>query len=141
MREMGAQKAGRNVSGDAWREAWTERVYYEAASGEPFVERNAQKWASEGIGNQEWEEKWGEQYGGAGDVNKWAYKWGKLGGDVCFHLSLQFCSCPMLAVNSVLALCIIVSLLGSVCVIRVAAVSDGMTCPLLSHKHMHMQSL
>jgi hypothetical protein len=83
MREMGAQKAGCNASGDAWREAWTERVYYEAATGEPFVERNAQKWASEGIGNQEWEEKWGEHYGGAGEVNKWAYKWGKKDGDVC----------------------------------------------------------
>jgi hypothetical protein len=79
---MGAQKVGCNVSGDAWREAWTEKVYYDAASGEPFVERNAHKWASEAVHEQQWEEKWGEHYGAAGAVNKWAEKWGKRDSDV-----------------------------------------------------------
>lgn len=82
MREMGAQKVGCNVSGDAWREAWKERVYHVTGSGEPYVERSAHKWATDGEAGEEWEEKWGEFYSGSGAVNKWADKWGKRGSDV-----------------------------------------------------------
>jgi hypothetical protein len=70
------------VSGDAWREAWKERVYHVAESGEPCVERSAHKWASDSAAGEEWEERWGEWYAAAGEVNKWAEKWGKRGGDV-----------------------------------------------------------
>lgn len=82
MREMGAQKVGCNVGGDAWREAWKERVYHVAGSGEPCVERSAHKWATDGAAAEEWEEKWGEEYSGSGAVHKWADKWGKRGDDV-----------------------------------------------------------
>jgi hypothetical protein len=82
MREMGAQKVGCNVSGDAWREAWKERVYHVADSGEPCVERSAHKWAKDELKGDQWEEKWGEFYAATGNINKWAEKWGKSGADV-----------------------------------------------------------
>lgn len=95
---MGAQKVGCNAVGAAWREAWTEKVYHEAASGEPFVERHAHKWANTEGAAEEWEEQWGEVYGAAGWVNKWAEKWGKRDADVrtflaAFLLLVHCCSC------------------------------------------------
>ena len=45
MREMGAEKSGCGVDGSAWRETWREAIAYDAATGEPLVERSAHKWA------------------------------------------------------------------------------------------------
>ena len=89
MREIGAQKVGCNVSGDAWREAWKERVYHVADTGEPCVERSAHKWAKDENTGEQWEEKWGEFYAATGNINKWAEKWGKRGADVCTPLLLD----------------------------------------------------
>ena len=45
MREMGAEKAGVGADGSAWRETWREAIAFDAASGQPIVERSAHKWA------------------------------------------------------------------------------------------------
>ena len=45
MREMGAEKSGVGADGSAWRETWREAIAFDAASGQPIVERSAHKWA------------------------------------------------------------------------------------------------
>jgi hypothetical protein len=81
MREMGAEKAGVGADGSAWRETWREAIAFDAASGQPIVERSAHKWAHDAKGD-EWEEKWGEHYAAGGEANKYADKWGKDGPNV-----------------------------------------------------------
>uniref|UniRef100_A0A383VYZ1 Uncharacterized protein n=1 Tax=Tetradesmus obliquus TaxID=3088 RepID=A0A383VYZ1_TETOB len=81
LKEMGAQKQGKNADGDAWRESWTERLMYASNDLDCVVERNAHKWAAQGNGD-EWEEKWGEHYHASGKVAKFADKWGKTGPNV-----------------------------------------------------------
>eukprot|EP00879_Flechtneria_rotunda_P011698 GHRR01012219.1.p1 GENE.GHRR01012219.1~~GHRR01012219.1.p1 ORF type:complete len:619 (+),score=253.43 GHRR01012219.1:499-2355(+) len=81
LKEMGAEKKGRNVDGAAWRESWTERLMYASNDLDCVVERNAHKWAAEATGD-EWEEQWGEHYHASGKVAKYADKWGKQGPNV-----------------------------------------------------------
>jgi hypothetical protein len=94
-REMGAEKSGARADGAAWREAWKEAIGFDAATGEPTVERTAHKWARAGtfsdtseqhVGDsEEWEEKWGEHYWGTSQrASKYAEKWAK-GGPDCWH--------------------------------------------------------
>jgi len=81
-KEMGAEKTGCSLAGDAWREAWREAIGFDEATGEPTVERTAHKWASEAGSNAEWEEKWGEFYWASGKASKHADKWARSGPDV-----------------------------------------------------------
>ena len=94
-KEMGAEKSGARADGAAWREAWKEVIGFDAATGEPTVERTAHKWARAGtfsetseqhVGDsEEWEEKWGEHYWGTSQrASKYAEKWAK-GGPDCWH--------------------------------------------------------
>lgn len=94
-KEMGAEKSGARSDGAAWREAWKEVIGFDAATGEPTVERTAHKWARAGtfsdtseqhVGDsEEWEEKWGEHYWGTSQkASKYAEKWAK-GGPDCWH--------------------------------------------------------
>jgi hypothetical protein len=80
MKELGAEKWGSNDRGDAWRESWRESIGFDAATGQPMVERTAHKWARAGT-NREWEEKWGESYLSGGKAEKFADKWAREGGD------------------------------------------------------------
>ena len=81
-KEMGAEKTGCSLAGDAWREAWREAIGFDEATGEPTVERTAHKWATEAGSNAEWEEKWGEHYWASGKATKHADKWARSGPDV-----------------------------------------------------------
>ena len=80
MKELGAEKWGSNDRGDAWRESWRESIGFDAATGQPMVERTAHKWARAGT-NREWEEKWGESYLSGGKAEKYADKWAREGTD------------------------------------------------------------
>lgn len=81
-KEMGAEKTGCSLAGDAWREAWREAIGFDDATGEPTVERTAHKWATEAGSTSEWEEKWGEHYWASGKASKHADKWARAGPDV-----------------------------------------------------------
>lgn len=81
MKELGAEKWGFNMNGDAWRETWREAIGVDAHTGQPTVERTAHKWAKNARGN-EWEEKWGEHYLASGKADKWADKWARDGAEV-----------------------------------------------------------
>ena len=81
-KEMGAEKTGCSLAGDAWREAWREAIGFDAETGEPTVERTAHKWATEAGSSAEWEEKWGEHYWASGKASKHADKWARSGADV-----------------------------------------------------------
>lgn len=80
MKELGAEKWGSNDRGDAWRESWRESIGFDAATGQPMVERTAHKWARAGT-TREWEEKWGESYLSGGKAEKFADKWAREGTD------------------------------------------------------------
>lgn len=102
-KELGAEKSGRNQSGDSWWETWQEVYRQDGSSDEARVEKSAHKqaksraggvwnekwwekynargWTEKGahkygrLNDQSWWEKWGEQYDGRGAVVKWTDKW------------------------------------------------------------------
>lgn len=81
-REMGAEKSGTAADGSEWFEKWVEAFAFDAASGQPIVERTAHKVANDVTNGNQWEEKWGEEYSRGGWANKYADKWAREGRDV-----------------------------------------------------------
>jgi len=106
-KELGAEKSGRNATGEAWWETWKEVFRQDDLSGVGYIEKSADKWARDGEGRewserwwekysargfvdrgadksgrdglQAWWEKWGERWDGSGGVTKWTDKWAENG--------------------------------------------------------------
>eukprot|EP00958_Prasinococcus_capsulatus_P002458 scaffold209_cov396-Prasinococcus_capsulatus_cf.AAC.19 len=76
--ELGAEKSGHNAQGDRWWETWREVFYQDEWSGVGHIEKSADKWAVNGNG-EEWHERWWEKYGANGFTEKGADKWGRKG--------------------------------------------------------------
>lgn len=76
-KELGAEKSGRDASGNVWREFWKEAMWQDLATGLLHIEKTADKWAKNGQAG-EWHEKWWERYDASGRAEKWADKWSKI---------------------------------------------------------------
>ncbi|KAE8658751.1 acylamino-acid-releasing enzyme-like isoform X1 [Hibiscus syriacus] len=71
-KELGSEKAGRDVFGNVWSEKWRESMLQE--NGLAHLEKTADKWGKNAEG-AEWQEKWWEHYDASGKSEKWADKW------------------------------------------------------------------
>ncbi|KAH7388179.1 hypothetical protein KP509_16G062200 [Ceratopteris richardii] len=76
-KELGAEKSGRDATGNVWREFWKESMWQDLSTGLLHMEKTADKWARNGL-KSEWHEKWWEHYDASGFAEKWADKWCKI---------------------------------------------------------------
>ncbi|XP_055836261.1 protein EARLY STARVATION 1, chloroplastic [Solanum dulcamara] len=77
-KELGVEKSGKNVEGDAWWETWREVLHQDEWSNLARIERSAQKQAKSGTENSGWYENWWEKYDAKGWTEKGAHKYGRL---------------------------------------------------------------
>ncbi|CAN4094069.1 unnamed protein product [Withania somnifera] len=77
-KELGVEKSGKNVEGDAWWETWREVLHQDEWSNLARIERSAQKQAKSGTENAGWYENWWEKYDAKGWTEKGAHKYGRL---------------------------------------------------------------